>query len=99
MRCCLELHPEAPEADVGAVPGGYEVRLHARSLVRDVTILVGRLDPEARVDDALLTLPAGTEATLTVTTVRELNAASRVSHPVQRSANDLQRVRVGASFR
>ena len=95
----LALDPEALEADARAVPGGYEVRLRARSLVRDATALVDRLDPDARADEALLTLPAGAEATIRVTSAQALDVAALTSRPVLRSANDLRGARIAAAVR
>ena len=42
----------------------------ATSLARDVTLLVDRADPDATVDESLITLPAGRSATLHVRSAR-----------------------------
>lgn len=83
------LDPEPLEATVAAVEDGYEVRVRALSLAVDVTLLVDRLDPDARVDEALLTLSAGEEATFRVRTTRTLDEEALVGRPVLRTANDL----------
>ncbi|KSW13761.1 glycoside hydrolase family 2 protein [Cellulomonas sp. B6] len=85
----LALDPDAVDARVHAVPDGYEVHVTARSLVRDLTLLVDRLDPAASVDEALVTLPAGASTTLRVRTPVPLDPAALVAHPVLRTANDL----------
>jgi beta-mannosidase len=89
----LALDPDALEATVTPVDGGLRVDLVASSLVRDITLLVDRLDPGARVDDALVTLPAGATVSLVVTTDRSLDPAALTSAPVLRTANDLLAVR------
>jgi len=85
----LHLEPAPFDASVEAVADGYVVTVVARSLVRDLTIHVDRLDPAAQVSDALVTLPAGASARLHVrTVVRGLDAAL-IERPVLRTANDL----------
>ncbi|WP_432501915.1 glycoside hydrolase family 2 protein [Kineococcus arenarius] len=51
----------ALEAEACAVDGGYEVRVRALSLVRDVAVLADRVAPDAEVDDMLVTLLPGEE--------------------------------------
>jgi len=85
------LHPPT----VTRVADGYRVEVTARTLARDVTLLVDRLDPDATVDDALVTLPAGATATFHVRTDRELDPRTLASAPVLRTANEL-RVAAGA---
>ncbi len=85
----LDLDPEPLDVVVAAEPGGYRVEVTARSLAKDVTLLVDRLDPDAVVDDALVTLPAGASVTFHVrSTVARLEAAL-VGPPVLRCANDV----------
>ena len=85
----LDLDPAPLDVVVVAEPGGYRVDVTARSLAEDVTLLVDRLDPDAVVDDALVTLPAGSSATFHVrSTVAGLEAAL-VGPPVLRCANDV----------
>ncbi len=60
----------APAYDVAVEPleGGCQVRIHARTLLRDLCLFVDRLDPAASVDDALLTVLPGETVTLRVGT-------------------------------
>ena len=83
----LEAAPLSVE--VAAVEGGYTVTVTARSLARDVTLLVDRLDPDAGVDDALVTLPAGESVTFQVRTTRSLTPEQLATVPVLRTANDV----------
>ncbi len=95
----LTLDPAPLDVDVVAEPGGYRVDVTARSLAKDVTLLVDRLDPDAVVDDALVTLPAGARATFHVrSTVAGLEAALAAA-PVLRCANDVVVRRGGRSAR
>ena len=85
----LALDPSPVRARAHPVPDGYEVQVTARSLVRDLTLLVDRLDPDAVVDEALVTLPAGATTTFRVRTSAVLDPADLVAAPVMRSANDV----------
>jgi beta-mannosidase len=89
----LNLDPDPLDATVTPYDDGYRVHVRARSLARDVTLLVDRLDPDARVDDALVTLPAGATVTFTVRTAVQLSADDLTGPLVLRSANDLSRAR------
>jgi beta-mannosidase len=68
---------------------GYEVTARAGSLVRDLTLLVDKIDPAAVVDDMLVTLLPGEQVTFAVTTDRTV-ALDRFEQPdVLRTANQL----------
>lgn len=74
---------------VERVDGGYAVTVTARALVKDLALFPDRLDPDAVVDDLLVTLLPGESATFVVTTRADLDATALTTHPVLRSANDL----------
>lgn len=80
---------QAYEVDVQPVDGGYQVRLEAKALVKDATLFVDRLDATARVDSALITLPAGDAHTFHVTG-EQLDEVALTGSPVLRSVNDLR---------
>ena len=88
----LRLDPAAVRATAAREPGGYRVEVVARSYAADVTLHADRLAPDARVDDALVTLLAGERATFHVTTDAVLDLADLTAAPVLRSANDLRGV-------
>ncbi|HWJ85575.1 MAG TPA: glycoside hydrolase family 2 TIM barrel-domain containing protein, partial [Cellulomonas sp.] len=87
----VALHLDAApfDASVEVVDGGYVVVVTARSLVKDLTLHVDRLDPTATVDAALVTLPAGATARVRVRTDRRGLEGALVVAPVLRTANDL----------
>ncbi|WP_029291429.1 glycoside hydrolase family 2 protein [Cellulomonas sp. HZM] len=89
----LRLDPATADVRVTRTGDGYDVTVVARSLVRDLTLLVDRLDPAATVDAALVTLPAGSTATLRVRTDVDGLEAALAATPVLRSANDLVALR------
>ena len=60
----------------------------ARTLLRDVTLLADKLDPDAVVDDALVTLLAGESATFHVRTTVAGAETDLAGPPVLRCAND-----------
>lgn len=93
----LRLDPNPITAVVDPVDDGYRVTVSAHSLVKDLTLLVDRLDPAASIDQALVTLPAGESVTLHIrTAVRGIELAVS-SRPVLRTANDLTAERAGRS--
>jgi beta-mannosidase len=80
-----------PEAAYDAVPGpgkAPSVRVTARSLLRDLCLFADRLEPDAVVDDMLVTLLPGESRTLTVAGWTG-DLAARLEPPVLRTANDL----------
>lgn len=82
----------AAEVDVHAEPvaDGTRVTLTASTLVRDLTLLVDKVDPDAVASDALVTLLPGESATLIVRHDGDGLAASVLSDPrVLRTANEL----------
>ncbi|GEL95567.1 glycoside hydrolase family 2 protein [Cellulomonas composti] len=85
----LALDPDALAASVAPSSDGFEVTVTARSLARDVTLLVDRLDPAASVDDALVDLTAGESVTFRVRTDAVLDPTALTSSPVLRCANDV----------
>jgi beta-mannosidase len=72
--------------EVAVVDGGVTVRVTAESVLRDLCLFADRLDPDAVVDKALVTLVPGEEVTFTVAS--EALAAhmtgTRVSNPSPR---------------
>jgi beta-mannosidase len=76
--------------EVTPTEDGFAVKVTARSFARDVTLLADQAAPDATVDDALVTLPAGQSTTFRVrTSARNLEQALD-RPPVLRTANDLQ---------
>jgi len=55
----LTWNPAPVQSSVTETPDGYDVQVRARALARDVTFLVETVDPQARVDDGLVTLLPG----------------------------------------
>ncbi|MBW9095119.1 glycoside hydrolase family 2 protein [Microbacterium jejuense] len=78
------------EVVTAAADGGTLVTVTAHSLVRDLTLLVDKVDPDAVASDALLTLLPGESATVLVQHEGPALAASTLSDPrVLRTANEL----------
>ncbi|HEX5857369.1 MAG TPA: glycoside hydrolase family 2 protein [Microbacterium sp.] len=82
---------EAPRLSVVATPvaGGTEVAITASNLVRDITLLVDKIDPGATADDGLVTLLPGETATVLVRHEGTLDADALRDARVLRSANQL----------
>ncbi|GAA5200006.1 glycoside hydrolase family 2 protein [Microbacterium jejuense] len=78
------------EVTTTAAEGGTLVTVAARSLVRELTLLVDKVDPDAVAADALLTLLPGESTTVLVRHDGPVLAASALSDPrVLRTANEL----------
>lgn len=84
----LELPAAAPAVTVTARAGGWDVRVQADVLVKDLALLADKLDPGASVDDMLVTLPAGGSVTFRVAG-RGIDQAALAGATVLRSANQL----------
>ena len=83
---------EAASVEVSAEPaeGGTLVTVSARGLVRDLALLVDKVDPDAVAADALLTLLPGESAGIVVRHHGAALPASALSDPrVLRTANEL----------
>ena len=81
----------APRLEAAAEPveGGYAVTVTARTLLRDLALFPDRLDPDAEVDDQLVTLLPGETATFLVRTAARLDTAALLARPVLRCVNDV----------
>ncbi|PMC75941.1 glycoside hydrolase family 2 protein [Brachybacterium sp. UMB0905] len=82
------LAPDALEASSTRVEGGVELRLTARSTVRDVMVFADKVDPSARCDRQLVTLLAGETATVRIRT-SSADAEAFLAPEVLISVNDL----------
>ena len=76
-------------AELNQVPHGYELTVQAKTLIRDLTLMVDKVDPEGFVDDALITLLPGERVTLRIESSVELALESLTAPDVLRSANQL----------
>lgn len=85
----LALAPGWKETSVRRTADGYDVEVAADSLQRDVCLLVDKLDPDATVDDGMVTLLAGERHVFTVHSTADLDTADLVSGRVLRSVNQL----------
>jgi beta-mannosidase len=77
------------DATVEPVDGGQRVRVTARTVLRDLTLLPDRLDGSAAADRALVTLLPGESATFTVRSDTALDPVALTTRPVLRCVNDL----------
>jgi beta-mannosidase len=76
------------EARVSGTGDTTTVTVRAQTILRDLTLHPDRLDPDADIDDAGLTLLPGESATFTIRATRELDPAALTSRPVLRCVND-----------
>ena len=83
------LDPGRFSADLEKRDGGVALRVTAESLLRDVALLVDRVDPAASVDRALVTLLPGESAVFEVTTAAAPTLERLTAREVLRTANQL----------
>ncbi|NYF15678.1 beta-mannosidase [Microbacterium sp. AK009] len=77
------------DLEVVSVEGGSAVTISARSLVRDLTFLVDKVDPAAHAEEGLITLLPGERATVRIRHEGELDAAALADRRVARTLNEL----------
>jgi beta-mannosidase len=74
---------------VEPAPGGALLRVRAKVLVRDLSILADRIAPGAQADTMLVTLLPGEERQIVIRGADAGRVARSLRYPVLRSANDL----------
>jgi len=84
-----ELRKPALHATASAVSSGYEVHVTAEVLVKDLALLADKVDPEAVVDEQLITLLPGESAVILVRSTATLDPQLLLDPAVLRSANQL----------
>jgi beta-mannosidase len=77
------------DAAVEPVPGGYQVSVTARTVLRDLCLFPDRLDPAASVDEAMVTLLPQETVVFTVLTSATLDPNALTTRPVLRCVNDV----------
>ncbi|PZF80804.1 glycoside hydrolase family 2 protein [Jiangella anatolica] len=83
------LEPAALTVTATRSAAGWTVDVTAGALVRDLTLLIDRVDPSASVDDGLVTLLPGQSTRFTVIGAVDATLADFRAPAVLRSANDL----------
>lgn len=68
---------------------GLTLTITAHNLIRDLTLMIDKLDPEASVNQALVTLLPGESTSFEVATKLDLSLSELTSETVLRSANQL----------
>lgn len=82
---------EAFSVEARSIDGGVELDVHANGYVRDLFCMADKIDPDARVDNGLVSLLPGETATLRIATGINADPATFAAANVLRSANDLKR--------
>ena len=85
----LAIPPLDIATTVAKTANGYDVRITAGALVKDLVLAVDRLDAAAEVDELFVTLLPGETTTVRVATSEILDVDALVRHPVLNSVNDL----------
>jgi len=92
-----KLDPNPLEVTTKAVPGGFEVTAQARTYTRDAFLPVDQVDPQATVDQGLVTLPAGGVVTFRVVSLLPDDRAGDFAAKL-RTANGLLAPHAAASL-
>jgi beta-mannosidase len=77
------------ESSLEKTANGLTLTITAQSVIRDLTLMIDKLDPLATVDKGLVTLLPGESVSFEVTTKLELSLSELTSKIVLRSANQL----------
>jgi beta-mannosidase len=80
-----------PQLQAERTDSGYTVRVTVDTLTRDLALLVDKVDPDAQVDDMLVTLLPGESTVFTVTSALDVDPAAFRTAGVLRSTNQLVR--------
>jgi beta-mannosidase len=91
----LRYPPATFEATTQQLEGLTRVTVTAGTLLRDLCLFPDRLDPDASVDKALVTLLPGETVTFTVAHRAGLDPVRLTSRPVLRCVNDFLRIEPG----
>ena len=83
------LMPPTFRAELTRTSEGYDLTVQANALIRDLTLLIDKLDPAGHVDDALTTLLPGEQVTLRIRSAADLDLQAVTASDVLRSANQL----------
>jgi beta-mannosidase len=75
------------EPVLSQVSGGYELTINSRVLLRDVLVQADRIDPQATVEENLVTVLPGEAATFRFGTARRMTAQELTRPPVFNCAN------------
>jgi len=78
-----------PEVNAQRTATGYTVQVTVPVLTRDLALLVDKVDPDALVDDMLVTLLPGESVVFTVTSALAVDPAAFAAPTVLRSTNQL----------
>ena len=84
-----DLASPAVDCVVSEIATGYRVNVTARTFLRDLALLAGRVAPDAEVDDMLVTLLPGQSVVFDVRTATALEASDLIDPLVLRCANQL----------
>ncbi|MFD6415821.1 glycoside hydrolase family 2 protein [Streptomyces sp. NPDC060194] len=85
-----ELPPARFTATARPSADGLEVRVTAHTILRELALFPDRLDPQATVDDQLVTLLPGESVTFRVSTARDLRPHDLTTFPVLRCVNEVR---------
>jgi beta-mannosidase len=77
------------ESSLSKTATGAVLTVTAKTLIRDLTLMIDKLDPAGSVDKGLVTLLPGETAEFEVTSERELSISELTSERLLRSANQL----------
>jgi beta-mannosidase len=83
------LAPAAFHAELKGLPDGYELTVQARTLIRDLTLLIDKVDPAGFVNDALVTMLPGEQITLRIRSAVDLDVETLTAPDALRCANQL----------
>ena len=85
----LAVPPLQLTTEVTASERGYTVDVVADAFAKDLVLNADRLDPDAAVDDQIVTLLPGQRHTFVITSGADLDPSALTTHPVLQAVNTL----------
>lgn len=85
-----DLEPNPLAVEITAQEGGYLMNLRAQSYARDIFCMVDKVDPDASIEEGMVTLLPGETATWFIHSTREVDPQAFADRKVLRLANDLK---------
>jgi len=84
-----KLDPAVMEMELAKTQNGFQLKIKAKNLIRDLLVMIDKLDPDASIDKGLLTLLPGEVALFEIQSKKKLAIDQFSVGRVIRSANEL----------
>jgi beta-mannosidase len=84
-----KLTSAAMDIELATTTNGFQLKIEARNLIRDLLVMIDKLDPDASIDKGLITLLPGESALFEIQSKAKLTLEQFIPGRVIRTANEL----------